>query len=433
MFGQGISHEPPRACNPPLLLCAQNKAKGREAFKAGRYGEAVEFLTKALDQEDIYSVLLTRSQAHVKQGQYREALRDAQAMTGIKPTTPTGYLLQAQLLQTLHRYTSQVDAYEEGLRVCDREDDQYGLLERGLHDARQMSKSLLNDPRMMELFVLFDTDKDSVVGFREVALGLYQLTDQMQEAQRQAAALLLMMDHDDKRVLTYDKFAKLIMAFSGASATPLEELNKRLKEVHSDQNTRPVSQEMLDELHVTPNEPSPRSVADQGKEANKTLDALSYSRTSKLFDLWDLDKSGTIDFQELLAGLRKYQRAITSKVYANSETTANKANLLADVERDALNLMGHDQDSNQELDKGEFAVAMANYAEAIHIDLHELIDFMCVVSSQSETSEYETMYSDVFSSSQQQKALRGGNKFQQSLGTILDMGGDADEEDEDDW
>lgn len=405
---------------------SQNKAKGREAFKAGNYAEAIGYLSQALEQDDIYSVLLTRAQAHIKQEQYKEALKDAQAMTAIRPTSPKGYLLQAQLLRILNKYASQVDAYEEGLRVCEKENDQYHLLERGLQDARQISKSLLNDPRMMELFELFDTDKDSVVYFKDVALGLYQLTGSMQEAQRQAAALLLMMDQDDQRVLTFDKFAKLIMAMAGASATPFDDLYKQLKDASTDQGRTPVSQEMLDELAVTKIE-----TADQEKETTKTLDALSYGRTSRLFDLWDLDKSGTIDFQELLAGLRKYQRALSNHSYDN---TSN----LADVERDALNLIGHDQDSNQELDKEEFAVAMANYAEAIHIDLHDLIDFMCVVSSQSETTEYEAMYSDAvpgyLSSSQQQQLplLRGGNKFHQSLDTILDMGGDdADGEEED--
>lgn len=170
-------------------------------------------------------------------------------------------------------------------------------------------------------------------------------------------------------------------------------------------------------------------------EAKKTLDALSYGRTAILFELWDLDNSGTIDFQELLTGLRKYQRAALTDSFSNNSATF-QTNVLADVERDALQIMGHDKDSNQELDKEEFAHAIANYAEFIGTDLHELIDFMCVVSSQSETTEYETMYSDAtpsyFASSGHQKSLRGGGKFYKSLGTILDMGelGEDEEEEE---
>jgi Ca2+-binding EF-hand superfamily protein len=428
----------PMVTQSSYLTTSQSKVKGEESFKAGRYDEAIELLTEALRRDEIYSILLTRAQAHIRLGQYKEALRDAQGLTAIKPTIPKGYLLQAQLLQILHRYTSQVEAYDEGLRVCDQRDSQYILLERGLHDAKQISKSLLNDPRMIELFVLFDKDRDSMVDFREVALGLYQLTDDMDVAQRQASALLLMMDPDDKRVLTFDKFAKLIMAMAGTSATSFDVLYKKLKTALTDDTTPAPSQQVLDVLQVSQTElENARDKIKQEREAQKTLDALSYSRTSKLFDLWDLDKSGTIDFQELLTGLRKYQRASTSSVYTSNASTPNNVNLLAtDVERDALGLMGHDQDSNQELDKEEFALAMSNYADAIHIDLHELIDFMCVVSSQSETTEYETMYSDatplsLSSSLQSTPSMRGGNKFQQNLGTILDMG-DDDEEEEDD-
>jgi len=103
-------------------------------------------------------------------------------------------------------------------------------------------------------------------------------------------------------------------------------------------------------------------------------------------------------------------------------------------------VMGHDNDSNQELDKEEFAVAMADYAELINVDLHELIDFMCAVASQQESqadkvSEYESMYSDVSTSSyrsyqmkMRQASLHGG------LGTIVDMcEEDEEEEEDDDW
>jgi hypothetical protein len=52
--------------------------------------------------------------------------------------------------------------------------------------------------------------------------------------------------------------------------------------------------------------------------------------------------------------------------------------------------MGHDQDSNQGLDEEEFAHVIANYAEFLG-NLHNLIDFMCVVSSQPETTEYQIL------------------------------------------
>ena len=89
--------------------------------------------------------------------------------------------------------------------------------------------------------------------------------------------------------------------------------------------------------------------------------------------------------------------------------------------------MRYDKDNNQTLDREEFAYAMANYVEAVETDLRELIDFMCVVSSQSDTSEYETAYSEAT------VQVSRASMFKQSLGTILDLSGCDDSEEEDDW
>eukprot|EP00539_Tryblionella_compressa_P016178 CAMPEP_0178849764 /NCGR_PEP_ID=MMETSP0746-20121128/20122_1 /TAXON_ID=913974 /ORGANISM="Nitzschia punctata, Strain CCMP561" /LENGTH=226 /DNA_ID=CAMNT_0020515003 /DNA_START=92 /DNA_END=772 /DNA_ORIENTATION=- len=226
------------------------------------------------------------------------------------------------------------------------------------------------------------------------------------------------------------------MAMTAASAMSFDTMYEELKKGFK--NAKPVSQDFLNEIQATQQEvEKAREKVKREAEAKKTMDALSYSRTSMLFDLWDLDNSGTISFQELLTGLRKYQRAALTNSFNNNSST-NSSTLLAEVERDALMVMGHDKDSNQELDKEEFAHAMANYSEAIGVDLHELIDFMCVVSSQSETTEYETLYSDtnpsLLSLSSSQKSARGVHRFHQSLGTILDMGeiGEEEEEEEED-
>lgn len=288
---------------------------------------------------------------------------------------------------------------------------------------------------MMELFVLFDKDKKSSVDFKDVAIGLYQLTDDMHDAQRQAAALLLMMDVDDQRTLIYEKFAKLIMAMTAISGIGFEVMYDQLKDAL--QQDKPVPEEFLNEIQVTQQDlHATRDKIQKMENDKKTLDALSYNRTSKLFEQWDTDNSGTIDFQELLVGLRKYQRAVMKNSFnANKSNVTTNASMMADVEKNALMVMGHDNDSNQELDKEEFAIAMADYAELINVDLHELIDFMCAVASQPESqidlvSEYESMYSDVTPSSYQSWTMQ--KKRSSGLGTIVDMC-EEDEEEEDDW
>lgn len=412
-------------------------AEGKAAFKAGNWAESISVITRALeDAGDMYSMFEIRAEANFKVQNLAAALKDAQAMTAIDPKKSKGYLLQAKILRILQKFVAEIETYQDGLKAVDPEEDKnYGLLEQGVHDAKKMSKSILNNPKMMELFVLFDKDKKSSVDFKDVAIGLYQLTDDMHDAQRQAAALLLMMDVDDQRTLIYEKFAKLIMAMTAISGIGFEVMYDQLKDAL--QQDKPVPEEFLNEIQVTQQDlHATRDKIQKMENDKKTLDALSYNRTSKLFEQWDTDNSGTIDFQELLVGLRKYQRAVMKNSFnANKSNVTTNASMMADVEKNALMVMGHDNDSNQELDKEEFAIAMADYAELINVDLHELIDFMCAVASQPESqidlvSEYESMYSDVTPSSYQSWTMQ--KKRSSGLGTIVDMC-EEDEEEEDDW
>ena len=91
--------------------------------------------------------------------------------------------------------------------------------------------------------------------------------------------------------------------------------------------------------------------------------------------------------------------------------------------------MGHDKDSDQELDPEEFANAISNYAEVVGTDLHELIDFMCVVSLQADSSDYETAFARSTTTGGQKRA----STFKPGLGTIIDFLEGSDEEEEDDW
>lgn len=288
--------------------------------------------------------------------------------------------------------------------------------------AGDLQKSILNDERMQALFVLFDKDADATVDFKEVAVGLYPLTKNMGEAAKNAAGLLLMVDKDDQRELTYEQFVKLMLAVSGAFGMTFDELADQLTLALANAADQDVDESFLKEIMVA--EEAYAKAAEKRKEEDerkRTLDALSYSRTQKLFELWDANHDGTIDFHELLSGLRRYQKS------------AMGSKSLQDAERDALMIMGHDKDRNQALDPEEFAYAMSNYADAVGTSLHELIDFMCVVSQDtSAVSEYETRFEEAMTF----QRSTPGNRFKPKMGTILDTpegNGDEEEEEEDDW
>jgi hypothetical protein len=82
-------------------------------------------------------------------------------------------------------------------------------------------------------------------------------------------------------------------------------------------------------------------------------DALSYGRLQKLFDLWDDDGNGSISFQELVEGLRKFQAVIKGPDNAENQAAA---------------LAGFDEDGDGVLGRREFAKAMVYYSKVLGDD-----------------------------------------------------------------
>lgn len=90
---------------------------------------------------------------------------------------------------------------------------------------REKLYDMLKDPRMAELFELFDKNGSGDLTFKEVAIGLYQVTRNVEEATKTAMNLLLMMDKNDSRVLGYDQFGRLILGtlpWSAKDSVPRE-------------------------------------------------------------------------------------------------------------------------------------------------------------------------------------------------------------------
>lgn len=271
----------------------------------------------------------------------------------------------------------------------DDEEEQDVDIDKLKEEVRERGQLLdtLSDPRMMSLFVLFDRDGDSTVDFKEVACGLYYLTKSMEESAKATTGLLLMMDKDDKRVLGYEQFAKLILAIAAAASSSFDEVADDLTLALTSADGE-LDEEVLRELTVADEAyAQARDREREEKEHKKVMDALSYKRTTRLFDLWDADGDGTIDFEELVTGLRRYNAA------------SGGSQSIEDVEKAAMALMAEDGSGDHSLDREEFAYAMVSYAEAIGQNLHELIDFMCVVAALGDDSDYEKAYS---------KAAEGG-------------------------
>jgi Ca2+-binding EF-hand superfamily protein len=234
----------------------------------------------------------------------------------------------------------------------------------------------LTDPRMQTLFGLFDIDGNGAVDFKEVAVGLFQLTDDMEDSARTAVTVLLMLDEDDKRTLNFEEFAKLMLHVVTAAGNKFVDMADKMTLAMI--STKAVSKEDISNLmcgealyHLVKDE------QEEHRELLETMDALQYGRMQKLFDLWDSDNDGEISFPELLTGMRKFNTSI------DMEESVSGA---------ALAMIGFDADRNQSLNRVEFARALVNYAAATEVGVHNLVDFMVMATVLEDDSPEEQAY-----------------------------------------
>jgi hypothetical protein len=89
------------------------------------------------------------------------------------------------------------------------------------------------------------------------------------------------------------------------------------------------------------------------------MDYLEYGRMSRLFDLWDLDHPGTLEFSEFALGLHKFQET---------------KDMNSTVDETVAALLSVDRDNDQQLDCQEFAQFLVQFAASGNVPLSELID-----------------------------------------------------------
>mmetsp|Transcript_37246 Transcript_37246/g.81099 ORF Transcript_37246/g.81099 Transcript_37246/m.81099 type:complete len:450 (-) Transcript_37246:83-1432(-) len=242
----------------------------------------------------------------------------------------------------------------------------------------EIFRTALTDERMVALFTLFDVNNDNAVEFKEVALGLYKMTDDMEESSRAALAALLMYDEDENKTLDYVEFTKLVLNVISTAPDDVsfdEMIDDMLKAAAM---PAVMSEEDLAMLVVADEmQKAVMELEETAREIAEVVDAVQYGRMQRLFDLWDLDHDGSIDFSELALGMRKFQEA------KDMEDT---------IAETVAAMLTFDENDDQKLDRVEFAVFLAKYAQAAEIDLHELIDFMVVASALKDNSEAEKAY-----------------------------------------
>lgn len=94
------------------------KNKGNEEFSAGKYVEAANSFSKAIEQDGENNVLYSnRSACYAAMHKYKDALDDADKCISIKPDWAKGYVRRGAALHGMRRYADAITAYEKGLKV----------------------------------------------------------------------------------------------------------------------------------------------------------------------------------------------------------------------------------------------------------------------------------------------------------------------------
>ena len=238
--------------------------------------------------------------------------------------------------------------------------------------------SILTDPRLQQLFHLFDKDGHMELSFKEVAAGLYRLSHNMAESSRTTMGLLFMLDKDDKRTLDYEQFGRLVMAVVAASNAPFDQVVDDL--VFALTADDPIPESELQSLYIADsmyNEVLDLKSKQHG--VSDLMDPLIYCKIQKLFDIWDTDNDGYLGHGEVMAGLQHFH-----------EASREEGNLEEEVAR----LIKFDHDGDHLLDRLDFARAIGMFAQAADKSLHDMIDFMMVTMPMGEkqTNSYKRAF-----------------------------------------
>ena len=237
----------------------------------------------------------------------------------------------------------------------------------------QKYNSAIMEVRMLLLFQALADQETGLVPFQDVVQATVNATKDMDEAPRRA--LLLCDDRNVERTLDYDQFSELLLNVVAAGNLVFHDVanSMTLAICNGDGTKVDLSTLFLgdDMYKISSNE----NKIEQ-PEVDMT-DWLEYGRMSRLFDLWDLDHSGTLEFSEFALGLRKFQEA------KDMDTTVDEA---------VAALLSFDGNNDQQLDREEFAQFLIQFAATGNVSLNELIDYMVVTSSTKDNSKAEADY-----------------------------------------
>lgn len=201
------------------------------------------------------------------------------------------------------------------------------------------------------------------VSFEIIVKSLYHVTQKMDEIPRKA--LLMCTDRGEERVLDYPQFSSLLLNVVAAGSLNFHDVANSMTLAFCKDD---VSRTDLTDLFVGDDmyrNAVKDTAAIESTNQSDVVDALQYGRMSRLFDLWDIDHSGDLDFEEVVLGFRKFHEA------KSVDQT---------LEESIAAIQSFDSNKDGKLSREEFARLVIAFAKAAKVSTHELIDFMVVTS-----------------------------------------------------
>jgi Ca2+-binding EF-hand superfamily protein len=254
-------------------------------------------------------------------------------------------------------------------------------------DVAAMAASIgMVEERVKILFDLFDGDRDGLVEFAELVAGLFQITSDLEGSSKAATMALLLFDKNEAKTLNFKQFTKFLVAVSATMSDAISFDDIANSITMSAIKDEGLSKEEIGELFSL--ETSMKYVTKLNIGTQEEVEKVSpaeMGRLDRLFDMWDRDGDGKLDFEELALGLRKFEESTTL------ETTVDEtASIMSTFD------ISHDGGLNRE----EFAVFVIKFATLLRSDLNDMIDFMIVTTALKENTEAEKKYMNAVGSGQ---------------------------------
>lgn len=172
------------------------------------------------------------------------------------------------------------------------------------HDDAKEIRLAVKDERMQALFRVFDQKDNGVVDFHEIVVGFYKAFPSLDDASHAAVSALLLFDEKEKRELTYQEFARLMLNVTASAPDHItfDDVADSLTRNAITIASGVTSEYVLSKYSM---DKSSKLLLDLKETVTYLgLGVVDLAKLDRLFDQFDADHDGNISAKDLVLGLR---------------------------------------------------------------------------------------------------------------------------------